>query len=86
MSNDINLLISDLMKTWDKNKYNELIGKLEIENKLIDEIENLINTPISPSNISNININEYRDKINNATLLEDKYLLLKELFSKCKIN
>jgi len=86
MSNDINLLISDLMKTWDKNKYNQLIGKLEIENKLIDEIENLINTPISPSNISNININEYRDKINNATLLEDKYLLLKELFSKCKIN
>ena len=82
MSDEINTLISDLMKSWDKIKYNELMNRLENENKLLDEIENIINISISPNNISLININEYKEKINSTPNLSEKLKLLKELYNK----
>ena len=78
MSDEINILISDLMKSWDKIKYNDLMNKLENENKLLDEIENIINIPISPNNINLININDYKEKINSTSNLNEKLIYLKE--------
>jgi hypothetical protein len=86
MSDEINILISDLMKSWDKIKYNDLMNKLENENKLLDEIENIINIPISPNNINLININDYKEKINSTSNLNEKLIYLKELYNKFTVS
>jgi hypothetical protein len=86
MSDEINILISDLMKSWDKIKYNELMNKLENENKLLDEIENIINIPVSPNNINLININDYKEKINSVSNLNEKLIYLKELYNKFTVS